>query len=119
MRPVGVIAALVGLAVPVPASSHEIPLNTIEGLMSNCSLEDDDRREIEHHTGLCLGFIKGVSNTLAVHELLNVCAPDGLENGDLIEVIMSRARLLSDDTLDLPSAAFVQLALEDAFPCTG
>lgn len=103
--------------IPKPAMAHEIPLNTLRGLIQNCTLQDDDQGEVEHHTGLCLGFIKGVTNALAVHNQLKVCAPSALENGDLIEAVMSRARKAPKELLDESSAMFVEIVLQNAFPC--
>ena len=117
MRRIAILAALT-FALPQPVSAHIIPVNNLEGLVQNCTMDDADRSETEHHMGLCLGFIKGVTNTLAVHELLKVCIPSTLENGDLIEAVISRARLLKDiDLQRMPAALFVQVALENAFAC--
>ena len=115
-RTTPLIALCFGIA-SFPASAHEIPVNTVQGLVKNCTLEDQSQAEVEHHAGLCIGFIKGVTNALAMHKMLKVCVPEGLENGDLIEAVLTRAKALPGDMQDLPSAALVQLSLENAFPC--
>jgi hypothetical protein len=118
--PMRALAILLTLAatVPTPALGHEIPVNTVQGLVQNCTLEDDDQTETEHHLGLCLGFIKGVTNALGVHNLLKACPPSGLENGDLMQAVLTPAqRLKQSDQAKMPSAMFVQVVLENAFPC--
>lgn len=110
-------AALVACAA-TPALAHEIPVNTGEGLLRNCTLKDDGAGEVEHHLGLCLGFVKGVTNTLAAQRQLKVCPPATLGNDDLLMAVVSRMKLLPADLMRESSAIIVQTALEDAFRCS-
>lgn len=113
-----VAAAFVLLAtIPSPSAAHEIPVNTVGGLVANCTLDDPDPKELEHHLGVCIGFIKGVTNALAMHDMLNVCPPANFDNRQLIDAVIEGTDRMSDEILDLPSAAFVEIALERQFPC--
>ena len=117
MRHLALGLCLLGLCSWQPAQAHDIPVNTLEGLVRNCTIDDPDQGEVEHHVGLCIGFIKGVTNALAVHDKLRTCPPDGLENGDLIEAILAPARKAPESLRRESSAMFIQLVLENAFPC--
>lgn len=112
-----VFCALASMVFPLRVEAHEIPVNTLDGFIQNCTLSDPDQSEVEHHYGLCVGFVKGVGNALAVHELLKVCLPAGLENGDLIEAILAPARKAPSSLRSESSAMFIQIVLENAFPC--
>ena len=105
------------IAFSAPASAHDIPVNTGTGLLRNCTLKNDGEGEVEHHYGVCIGFIKGVTNTLAVKGDLKLCPPATLGNDDLVMAVVSRLRMLPADLVGGSSAILVQTALEDAFAC--
>lgn len=109
-------AALLAVAAS-PAAGHEIPVNTGSGLLRNCTVEGDVEAEVEHHFGVCVGFIKGVTNTLAAKDRLKLCPPGTLGNDDLVMAVVTRMRMLPTDLVEGPSAIIVQTALEDAFAC--
>ena len=122
MRGLIAAACLIG-ALPSGARAHEIPLNTVPGLLENCTQRFEDDAEYEHHLGLCLGFIKGVANAwqvaaaLADDEGLMWCYPEERDaplNQELIDITV---RELRDAPADGFSAIIVIAALRRAYPC--
>lgn len=105
------------LAAPGSAYAHDIPVNTVDGLIRNCTLSDPSQDEIEFHTGLCLGFIKGVSNYMATEAREKKCPPPAIENGDLIESVVSLGKVTQKSMGDAPSVFLVRIAMERLFAC--
>jgi hypothetical protein len=117
LRSFAVACAAGCLSLSSPAPAHEIPLNTGEGLIANCDYESSDQADAEHHLGLCLGFIKGVSNSYQAAHILDLCAPPSMDNEDLISAAVSRMKRLPDDILKASSAEILKYVLADAFAC--
>lgn len=111
------IAVIVATLMAPPAQAHDIPVNTGTGLLANCTIRDDDQSEVEHHVGVCLGFIKGVGNTWVLNNPTAWCLPANFENKALIDAVVSRLQLLPKSLRDEPSAPLIVSAIEAAYHC--
>ena len=118
----GLLAALPWLAMqaapPVANSQPEPVINTGAGLLENCSVDAaaSGKAERDYHLGLCIGFIKGVTNTLSEQRLGDICPPDDLTNEGLKDVIVTWLRK-HPEFLSAPAVGAVVSATTEAFPC--
>ena len=101
-----------------PDATVEPVINTGAGLLENCSTDQtaSSQAERDFHLGLCLGFIKGVTNTLAEQELGEICPPDDLTNEKLKEVVVTWLNS-NPQFLDAPAVGAVVAATTQAFAC--
>lgn len=113
---------LVGCATPATGLTHalDFPINTRNGLLSSCRYSDissakPDAGEEEYHLGLCIGFIKGVTNTWAEMHPDQICPPESLTNEDLRAVVIKGLRSAPDD--EASGAEAVLASTIAAFPC--
>ena len=119
----GLFTALVWLALqsaaPGPESQPEPVINTGTGLLENCTYDAkaSGQADLEFHLGLCIGFIKGVTNTWAEQNPGKVCAPDDLDNERLRDVVVTWLRS-HPESLGGPAVGAVVSAVTTAFPCT-
>lgn len=106
------LAAMLGS--PTRAVAAEGDFYSGQDLRTDCELEDTAS------AGFCIGFIQGAADghywALDPDAPLVVCAPKGVTLGQDREIVL---RLLRDrpETLHLPAAMLVLIALEEAFPC--
>lgn len=118
----GLLAALTLAAMqPVPPVSVIRPepvINTGSGLLENCTYNAQaaSQAELEFHLGLCIGFIKGATNTWAEHNPRKICPPDEVTNEELMTVVVDWLRT-HPEALDAPAVAAVVVATTEAFPC--
>lgn len=116
------LAALAWLAVqtapPANRSQPEPVINTGRGLLENCTFDDEASGQVdrEFHLGLCIGFIKGVTNTWAEHNPREICPPDELDNEKLRDLVVNWL-ISHPEALDAPAVAAVVVATTEAFPC--
>lgn len=116
------LAALTVTAMqPVPPVSVVRPepvLNTGSGLLENCTFDAQasSQPDQEFHLGLCIGFIKGVTNTWAEHNPRRICPPDEVTNEELRAVVVDWLKT-HPQALDAPSVAAVVVSTTEAFPC--
>jgi hypothetical protein len=103
---------------PVSEPRPEPVISTGAGLLENCTYEAkaSNPADLEFHTGLCLGFIKGVTNTWAEHDPREVCPPDDVTNEKLRSVVVDWLRT-HPEALAAPAVAAVVVATTEAFPC--
>lgn len=101
-----------------PDSQPEPVINTGRGLLENCTFDDKalGEADLEFHVGLCIGFIKGVTNTWADHNPREICPPDEVNNETLIGVVVSWLRA-HPEALDAPAVAAVVVSTTEAFHC--
>jgi len=117
------LAALASLAMqaapPVADSPPEPVINTGRGLLENCTFDDkaSGAADLEFHLGLCIGFIKGVTNTWAEHNPREICPPDEVDNETLRSVVVNWLQL-HPEALDAPAVAAVVVSTTEAFPCS-
>lgn len=103
---------------PVSEPKPEPVINTGAGLLENCTYDAkaSSPADLEFHLGLCIGFIKGVTNTWAEHNPRQVCPPDEVNNDKLRSVVVDWLRL-HPEALAAPAVAAVVVATTEAFPC--
>ena len=106
---------------PVPPASDVRPepvINTGSGLLENCTFDAkaSSEADLEFHLGLCIGFIKGVTNTWAEHNPRRICPPDEVTNERLRALIVDWLRA-HPEALDATAVAAVVVATTEAFPC--
>lgn len=114
-----VFLALVAGQTPLePAVQTEPVINTGSGLLENCAVDPaaSGQAERDYHLGLCIGFIKGVTNTLSEQRLGEICPPDELTNEGLKDVVVAWLRK-HPEFLDAPAVGAVVSATTEAFPC--
>lgn len=101
-----------------PAVRIEPVINIGSGLLENCTFDAAASGEAErdYHLGLCIGFIKGVTNTLSEQRLGDICPPDDLTNEDLKDVVVAWLRQ-HPELLSAPAVGAVVSATAEAFPC--
>ena len=118
----GLLAALLWMGAqegtPVPEDRAEPVINTGAGLLDNCTYDASasGRADSEFHMGLCIGFIKGATNTWAEHNPREICPPEDLTNDRLREIVVNWLRT-HPEALDAPAVAAVIVATTEAFPC--
>ena len=119
---VGLLAAL-GLLVtqaapPVSDSQPEPVINTGTGLLENCTFDAkaSSQADLEFHLGLCIGFIKGVTNAWAEQHPGGICPPDDLDNEKLRDVVVNWLRS-HPAALAASAVGAVQSATTEAFSC--
>lgn len=118
----GLLAALALFAMrpaaPGPESQPEPVINTGTGLLENCTYDAkaSGQADLEFHLGLCIGFIKGVTNAWAEQNSGGICAPDELDNERLRDVVVTWLRS-HPESLEKPAVGAVLSATTDAFPC--
>ena len=107
-------------AVPptVSESQPEPVINTGAGLLENCTYDAraSGQADLEFHLGLCIGFIKGVTNAWAEQNASQFCPPDELDNEELRAVVVNWLRS-HPDALDSSAVGSVLSATTEAFPC--
>jgi len=103
---------------PVLDIRPEPVINTGAGLLENCTFDDraSSQADLEFHLGLCIGFIKGVTNAWDQLNPGRICAPDDLSNQDLRDVVVRWLRS-RPESLDQPAVGSVVSAATEAFPC--
>jgi hypothetical protein len=103
---------------PVPEIRREPVINTGAGLLENCTFDAaaSGQADGEYHLGLCIGFIKGVTNTVAEQKLGGICPPDELTNEGLRDVVVAWLRA-HPQFLGAPAVGAVVSATAEAFPC--
>lgn len=118
----GLLAALASMAVqatpPIVSGQPEPVINTGAGLLENCTYDAkaSGQADLEFHLGLCIGFIKGVTNTWAEHNPREICPPDEVNNEKLRSLVVNWLRT-HPEALDAPAVAAVVVATTEAFPC--
>ena len=105
----------------IPPTSEPRPepvVNTGAGLLENCTYDGkaSSQADLEFHLGLCIGFIKGVTNAWAEQNPGGICPPDDVDNEDLRDVVVVWLRS-HPESLDAPSVGAVLSAVTTAFPC--
>lgn len=116
------LAALAWMVVqtdaPAPEIKAEPVINTGAGLLENCTYDAgaSGQADNEFHVGLCIGFIKGATNTWAEHNPREICPPEDLTNDRLREIVVNWLRA-HPEALDAPAVAAVIVATTEAFPC--
>ena len=74
------------------------------------------------HDGMCIGYTQGVIETSEVWqrrlEIQVFCLPEETELDQLIRVALKYLEN-HPETLHMRVATFIQLAFQEAFPCTG
>ena len=120
---IGALHAALGLIAlqatpPVSEKPPEPVINTGAGLLENCTYDAkaSSPADGEFHLGLCIGFIKGVTNTWAEHNPREVCPPAEVTNEKLRSVVVDWLRL-HPEALGAPAVAAVVVATTEAFPC--
>ena len=112
--------ALMAVQAPPPVSEPrpEPVINTGAGLLENCTYDAkaSSPADLEFHLGLCIGFIKGVTNTWAEHNPRQVCPPDEVTNEKLRSVVVDWLHT-HPEALAAPAVAAVVVATTEAFPC--
>lgn len=105
-------------APPVSVIRPEPVINTGSGLLENCTYDAQasSQGDNEFHLGLCIGFIKGATNTWAEHNPRKICPPDEVTNEELRAVVVDWLRA-HPKALDAPAVAAVIVATTEAFPC--
>ena len=78
--------------------------------------EASGQAERDYHLGLCIGFIKGVTNTLSEQRLGEICPPDELTNEGLKDVVVTWLNK-HPEFLEAPAVGAVVAATAEAFPC--
>jgi hypothetical protein len=103
---------------PIANSQPEPVINTGAGLLENCTVDAaaSGKAERDYHLGLCIGFIKGVTNTLSEQRLGDICPPDDLTNDGLKDVVVTWLQR-HPEFLGAPAVGAVVSATTDAFPC--
>lgn len=118
----GLLAALTLTAMQAVPSVSDIRsepvINTGTGLLENCTYDAkaSSQADLEFHLGLCIGFIKGVTNAWGEQNPGKICAPDELDNEKLKDVVISWLRS-HPESLDEPVVGSVISATNEAFPC--
>lgn len=113
------LAIIVMQAAPaVPESPREPVINTGAGLLENCTVDVAAVRQsdVEYHLGLCIGFIKGVTNTLSEQQLGEICPPEDLTNETLKDVVVAWLRK-HPQFQSAPAVGAVVSATTEAFSC--
>ena len=102
----------------VSNSQPEPVVNTSAGLLENCTYDAraSGQAELEFHLGLCIGFIKGVTNAWAEQRGGEFCPPDDLDNEELRAVVVNWLRS-HPEALDASAVGSVISATTEAFPC--
>lgn len=116
---IGAMALIVAQATPPVANGQPEPvINTGAGLLENCTVDDvaSGQPERDFHLGLCIGFIKGVTNTLSEQRLGEICPPDELTNDGLKDVVVAWLRK-HPEFLEAPAVGAVVSATTEAFAC--
>lgn len=120
---IGALLAAMASLVPEPPRSVPQPqpepvINTAAGLLTNCTFDarTANPAESEFHLGLCIGFIKGVTNAWSEQYPGRICAPVELDNERLRDVVVSWLRS-HPGTPDAPAVRPVIAAISSAFPC--
>ena len=119
---IGGLALLALIAAQTPPQPPEVRIepviNTGAGLLENCTVDAgvSGKAEREYHLGLCIGFIKGVTNTLSEQRLGDICPPDDLTNEGLKDVVVTWLRK-HPEFLSAPAVGAVVSATTEAFPC--
>ena len=103
---------------PAPDSPPEPVINTGAGLLENCTYDAraSGQADLEFHLGLCIGFIKGVTNASAEQGTGEFCTPDELDNEDLRAVVVNWLHS-HPEALDSSAVGSVLSATTEAFPC--
>ena len=103
---------------PISEGRPEPVINTGAGLLENCTYEAkaSGPADLEFHTGLCIGFIKGVTNTLSEQRLGDFCPPEATTNEDLKVVVVDWLRK-HPKVLGEPAVGAVVSAMTEAFSC--
>lgn len=106
---------------PAPQGSEEQSepvVNTGAGLLENCTFDAaaSNPAEAEFHLGLCIGFIKGVTNTWAEQNPGKICPTDNVNNEHLREMVVNWLRA-HPEALAAPAVGSVLSATIEAFPC--
>lgn len=115
---VSILAAILTTVFTAPAEAHDIPINTGIGLLANCTYQSDDPTEIEFHIGVCVGFIKGVTNSVALQRGgSNWCAPQNMNNRQLIDAVLIPLRSYQVRQLEAPSPPLITAAIDKSFKC--
>lgn len=101
-----------------PVKPAEPVINTGAGLLENCTFDAtaSGQAEGDFHLGLCIGFIKGVTNTLAEQKLVEFCPPGELTNEGLRAVVVTWLRA-HPELLESSAVGAVVAATTKAFPC--
>lgn len=105
------LAALVASA--ILAQQPAVNLDNGLGLLRAC---EDDYQQI-----LCLGYIKGVTDTLDMYTFALerpglYCAPDGVTMGDYRSIVIEDLRSRRD-LWQTPAPVVVLQILRESFPC--
>lgn len=106
---------------PAPPVSDDRPepvINTGTGLLENYTFDGraSNQADIEFHLGLCIGFIKGVTNAWTEQSPGKICPPDELDNEKLRDAVVTWLRS-HPESLDAPAVGAVVAATTGAFPC--
>ncbi|MGO8915400.1 MAG: Rap1a/Tai family immunity protein [Stellaceae bacterium] len=102
--------ALAMVATSPPAMAETNAASWINGVCAGSSFS-------EGHAGLCVGYIGGIADVLAITEAGKVCEPEGT---DRIQPIMRAALLYlvsHPEEIDQPAPIVLANALRTAFPC--
>jgi hypothetical protein len=117
-----VVPSLMLLLTQTPPATPEVRIepviNTGAGLLENCTIDPaaSGQAERDYHLGLCIGFIKGVTNTLSEQRLGEICPPNELTNEGLKDVVVAWLRK-HPEFLDAPAVGAVVSATTEAYPC--
>lgn len=101
-----------------PDGQPEPVINTGAGLLENCTYDAkaSDQADLEFHLGLCIGFIKGVTNASAEQRTGQFCPPGELDNEELRAVVVNWLRS-HPEAVDGSAVGSVLSATTEAFPC--
>lgn len=108
--------ALLAVQAASPEAPREPIINTGVGLLENCTVDAPDAGEAEFHLGLCIGFIKGVTNTWVEQRPDGICPPEQLDNQALRDIVVNWLRS-HPKALGAPAVGSVVAAVTEAFPC--
>ena len=108
--------ALLTVQAASPEPPREPIINTGIGLLDNCTVDAAAVGEAEFHLGLCIGFIKGVTNTWVEQKPDGICPPEQLDNQALRDVVVNWLRS-HPKSLGAPAVGSVVAAVTEAFPC--
>lgn len=105
---------------PAPQSPEDQPepvINTGAGLLENCTFDaGSSQADVEFHLGLCIGFIKGVTNSWAEQNPGKIYPSDTANNEQLRDLVVNWLRA-HPESLDRPAVGSVLSATTEAFPC--
>ena len=117
------IAAAVALVTVLSAIAAPASAETGSEMLKNCAefLKENNQIDGYFSSGVCAGFVSGVTNTLAIvrhasPETVHTCIPDGFTIGQGIRILQ---KYLTDHPKDLhlPATILALKAYRDAYPC--